>query len=218
MENNIEIKRIGKTTFGVTFILVGIAIILQIFIKQDIFKYVMLMWPVVLILFGIEILYYSHKKDVSIKYDALGIFFSFLIIIFGSIFSIVNFGMIKISESEFLFNKPIEYSYTQYFHVEEIELKVINLADNKVEIVVKEDKNLDVTRVDFKVNSKNEKIDNMRELFEDYSLYEFVSSNNHDDNKIEIFDYPSWVKDMKITIYTPDKNLIKCTGNVVLKN
>ena len=113
MENNIEIKRIGKTTFGITFILVGIALILQIFIKQDIFKYVMLMWPIVLILFGIEVLYYSHKKDVSIKYDTLGIFLSFLIIIFGSIFSIVNLGMIKITESEFLFNKQLEYNYTR---------------------------------------------------------------------------------------------------------
>lgn len=218
MENNIEIKRIGKTTFGITFILVGIAIILQIFIKQDIFKYVMLMWPIVLILFGIEVLYYSHKKDVSIKYDTLGIFLSFLIIIFGSIFSIVNLGMIKITESEFLFNKPLEYNYTRYFNVEEIELKVINLSDNNVEVIIKEDKNLDMTRVDFKINAKEEKIDNIKELFNDYSFYEFVSINDYDDNKIEIYEYSSWVKDMKITIYTPNKDLIKCTGDVDLKN
>lgn len=218
MENNIEIKRIGKTTFGITFILVGIALILQIFIKQDIFKYVMLMWPIVLILFGIEVLYYSHKKDVSIKYDTLGIFLSFLIIIFGSIFSIVNLGMIKITESEFLFNKPLEYNYTRYFNVEEIELKVINLSDNNVEVIIKEDKNLDMTRVDFKINAKEEKIDNIKELFNDYSFYEFVSINDYDDNKIEIYEYSSWVKDMKITIYTPNKDLIKCTGDVDLKN
>lgn len=218
MENNIEIKRIGKTTFGITFILVGIALILQIFIKQDIFKYVMLMWPIVLILFGIEVLYYSHKKDVSIKYDTLGIFLSFLIIIFGSIFSIVNLGMIKITESEFLFNKPLEYNYTRYFNVEEIELKVINLSDNNVEVIIKEDKNLDMTRVDFKINAKEEKIDNIKELFNDYSFYGFVSINDYDDNKIEIYEYSSWVKDMKITIYTPNKDLIKCTGDVDLKN
>lgn len=218
MENNIEIKRIGKTTFGITFILVGIALILQIFIKQDIFKYVMLMWPIVLILFGIEVLYYSHKKDVSIKYDTLGIFLSFLIIIFGSIFSIVNLGMIKITESEFLFNKPLEYNYTRYFNVEEIELKVINLSDNNVEVIIKEDKNLYMTRVDFKINAKEEKIDNIKELFNDYSFYEFVSINDYDDNKIEIYEYSSWVKDMKITIYTPNKDLIKCTGDVDLKN
>ena len=126
--------------------------------------------------------------------------------------------MIKITESEFLFNKPLEYNYTRYFNVEEIELKVINLSDNNVEVIIKEDKNLDMTRVDFKINAKEEKIDNIKELFNDYSFYEFVSINDYDDNKIEIYEYSSWVKDMKITIYTPNKDLIKCTGDVDLKN
>ena len=85
-------------------------------------------------------------------------------------------------------------------------------------MIIKEDKNLDMTRVDFKINAKEEKIDNIKELFNDYSFYEFVSINDYDDNKIEIYEYSSWVKDMKITIYTPNKDLIKCTGDVDLKN
>lgn len=217
MENN-DIKKIGRNTFGITFIIVGIAIILQLFIKYDIFKYAMLMWPVVLILLGIEILYYSHKKDITIKYDGIGIFLTFLVIIFGSIFSIVNLGIMRLTESKFLFNRPLEYSYAKYFNVEEIELKIMNLSEDNINVVVKEEKGLDMTRVDIKIESKDEKISNLRELFDDNSIYEFITVNSYNDNSIEIYNYPDWVKKVSITVYTPNKEKVKCTGSINLKD
>lgn len=218
MEDNKEIRRVGRTTFGFTFIIVGIAIILQLFIKQDVFRYVMLMWPVVLILFGIEVLYYSHKKDINIKYDVVGILLTFVIIICGTIFSAINIGITKLSESEFLFNKPTTYNYTRRFFVEEIDLKVTNLADEKLNVVVKEDKSLDSTRINLNVKAKEEKAKNLRDLFSEYSIYDFIEFDNYEDNKIQIFDYPDWVENIEITIYIPDKTKLKFTGNINVKD
>lgn len=218
MEDKKEIRRVGRTTFGFTFIIVGIAIILQLFIKQDVFRYVMLMWPVVLILFGIEVLYYSNKKDISIKYDVVGILLTFVIIICGTIFSAINLGITKLSESEFILNRPTTYNYTRRFYVEEIDLKVINLADEKLNIVVKEDKSLDNTRVNLEVKSKEEKAKNLRDLFNEHSIYDFVEFDNYEDNKIQIFDYPDWVDNMEITIYIPDKEKLEFTGNINVKD
>lgn len=218
MEDKKEIRRVGRTTFGFTFIIVGIAIILQLFIKQDVFRYVMLMWPVVLILFGIEVLYYSHKKDINIKYDVVGILLTFVIIICGTIFSAINIGVTKLSESEFLFNKPTTYNYTRRFFVEEIDLKVTNLADEKLNVVVKEDKSLDSTRINLNVKAKEEKVKNLRDLFSERSIYDFVEFDNYEDNKIQIFDYPDWVDNIEITIYIPDKTKLKFTGNINVKD
>lgn len=218
MEDKKEIRRVGRTTFGFTFIIVGIAIILQLFIKQDVFRYVMLMWPVVLILFGIEVLYYSHKKDINIKYDVVGILLTFVIIICGTIFSAINIGVTKLSESEFLFNKPTTYNYTRRFFVEEIDLKVTNLADEKLNVVVKEDKSLDSTRINLNVKAKEEKAKNLRDLFSERSIYDFVEFDNYEDNKIQIFDYPDWVDNIEITIYIPDKTKLKFTGNINVKD
>lgn len=218
MEEKLETRRVGRTTFGFTFIVVGIAIILQLFIKQDVFKYVMLMWPVVLILFGIEVLYYSHKKNINIKYDVVGILLTFVIIICGTIFSAINLGVTKIAESEFIFNRPTTYNYVKRFYVEEIDLKIVNLADDKVDIVIKEDKNLDATRINIDVDTKQEKANNLRDLFRERSVYEFVEFDNYNDNKIQIFDLPDWVENIQITVYTPNKEKIKLTGNMTVKD
>lgn len=218
MEEKLETRRVGRTTFGFTFIVVGIAIILQLFIKQDVFKYVMLMWPVVLILFGIEVLYYSHKKNINIKYDVVGILLTFVIIICGTIFSAINLGVTKIAESEFIFNRPTTYNYVKRFYVEEIDLKIVNLADDKVDIVIKEDKNLDATRINIDVDTKQEKANNLRDLFRERSVYDFVEFDNYNDNKIQIFDLPDWVENIQITVYTPNKEKIKLTGNMTVKD
>lgn len=218
MEEKLETRRVGRTTFGFTFIVVGIAIILQLFIKQDVFKYVMLMWPVVLILFGIEVLYYSHKKNINIKYDVVGILLTFVIIICGTIFSGINLGVTKIAESEFIFNRPTTYNYVKRFYVEEIDLKIVNLADDKVDIVIKEDKNLDATRINIDVDTKQEKANNLRDLFRERSVYDFVEFDNYNDNKIQIFDLPDWVENIQITVYTPNKEKIKLTGNMTVKD
>lgn len=211
-------KKIGRTTLGITFIVIGIAVILQLFIKQNIFQYVMMMWPIAFISLGIEILYYSHKKNKTIKYDVLGIFFILVLIIFGSIYSIIHLGITKISESDFILNRPTQYNYTKHFYVEEIDLKIINLADQKINMIVKEDSELESTRVNIKVNTKEDRIDNLRDLFEEYSVYDFIEFDNYNDNRIQIFDYPDWVNSLEIIVYTPDKTKIKCTGNLLLNN
>lgn len=218
MEDKLETRKVGRTTFGFTFIVVGIAIILQLFIKQDVFKYVMLMWPVVLILFGIEVLYYSNKKNINIKYDVVGILLTFVIIICGTIFSAINLGVTKLSESEFILNRPTTYNYVKRFYVDEIDLKIINLADEKIDIIVKEDKNLDSTRINIALHTKQEKANNLRDLFEERSVYDFIEFDNYNDNMIQIFDYPDWVENIDFIVYTPDKTKLKFTGDITVKD
>ena len=202
MEDTVKVKKIG------------IAILIQLFVKQDIFKYVMTMWPVIFILLGIEILYYSYKKDIEIKYDVLGILFTFLLIIFGSIFSIINLGIIKITENEFFLSSAPEQVYKYKFYVENIDLKVLNMSDEKINLTIKEEENLDATYVEIKSITKEDAINNLKELTEDRSVYNFISIENNDDNMIKIFNYPYWVERLDITVYTNKKDKIKCDGNI----
>ncbi|MEG2956499.1 MAG: hypothetical protein RR922_06630, partial [Clostridia bacterium] len=47
-------KRIGTMTFGVTLIIFGIILLIQMCIKVDIIKYIMMLWPAIFIAIGVE--------------------------------------------------------------------------------------------------------------------------------------------------------------------
>ncbi|MEG0073720.1 MAG: hypothetical protein RR751_04415, partial [Clostridia bacterium] len=64
-------KRIGTMTFGVTLIIFGIILLIQMCIKVDIIKYVMMLWPAIFIAIGVETIYLSTKKNIKLKYDIL---------------------------------------------------------------------------------------------------------------------------------------------------
>ena len=96
MEENKKKRLIGRTTFGISLILLGITIALQTILPIDLLRYVLMAWPLIIISIGIEILYYSNKDNFETKYDFLGIILTGIIVFFGIGFSVLNYGVNKI--------------------------------------------------------------------------------------------------------------------------
>lgn len=112
MENK-KIKKIGTFTFGFCLIVIGIAAFLSMFIGIEVLKYTLYAWPIVIILIGIEVIYYNSREDVSLKYDILG---TFLLVI---VFVTAVFGsMLSNALNEFIKNK--EYYFEQFKSMNEV--------------------------------------------------------------------------------------------------
>ena len=89
-----RVRKVGRLTLGITLILVGLSVIIQTFLPIEIFRYVLMLWPLVFISIGIEVIYFSKKEE--IKYDGVGIFLVFVVLFFGTIFGAINYGVNKI--------------------------------------------------------------------------------------------------------------------------
>lgn len=95
-----EEKRVGTYTFGVMLIIVGISVLIMTFTKFDFFKYLLMLWPAVLIGLGIEILYLNSKKDIKVKIDFISIILMGIVLFFTAIFSLGNYMVNKILYDE----------------------------------------------------------------------------------------------------------------------
>ena len=129
-ENKKNVKRVGRVTFGITLVLIGVLIILQLFLDIQIVKYVTMFWPVILIILGIEVIYYSKKEYLDIKYDAAGIILTFIVLIVASIFSLITYGVDKITSynKDQVINNLVKENYNMSF---EKKVEVNNLTDAK---------------------------------------------------------------------------------------
>jgi uncharacterized membrane protein HdeD (DUF308 family) len=64
-------RRIGTLTSGVALIVFGLMFLLHLFISTVTLKFIISLWPVILIFLGIEILLsYFFNKEEKLKYDA----------------------------------------------------------------------------------------------------------------------------------------------------
>lgn len=79
MENNVI--KVGRKTAGIIFLLAGILIVVGMYNPIISFEIICSLWPLILICLGLEVLYYSFKKDVETKIEFKTIIF--LIIIIG---------------------------------------------------------------------------------------------------------------------------------------
>ena len=59
-----------------------------------------MLWPLIIISIGIEIIYYSNKNDIEIKYDFWGIILTGIVVFFGILFSLFNYGVNKVLYNE----------------------------------------------------------------------------------------------------------------------
>lgn len=112
MDKEVKVKRIGTITFGVILIILGILLAIQTFVNVNIFRYVLYLWPTVFILLGVEIIYYSFKKTITIKYDILGFIFTLVIIGFGCIIGFIHFGVNNLmNNNHYITNKNNQKIY-----------------------------------------------------------------------------------------------------------
>lgn len=115
MEEKVE-KRIGTYTFGVMLIIVGISVMIMTFTKFDFFRYLLMVWPVILIGLGIEILYLNSKANIKVKIDFISIILMGIVLFFTAIFSFGNYWVNKVLYDEDIKEKILnEYFDSNYY-------------------------------------------------------------------------------------------------------
>ena len=109
-------KRVGTYTFGVMLIIIGISVLIMTFTKFDFFKYLLMLWPIVLIGLGIEILYLNSKSNVKVKIDLISIILMGIVLFFTAIFSLGNYFVNKVLYDEDIKEKILnEYFDSNYY-------------------------------------------------------------------------------------------------------
>lgn len=215
MENK-KRKIIGRTTFGIALILFGISLVIQTLFTLDILRYVLMLWPLIIISLGIEIIYYSNKNDIEVKYDFWGIILTGIVVFFGIIFSLFNYGVNKIlyNDDVIQYLQTPNEDYIDYSF--DSKLKITNMDDSTINIKIIEDEQCTETKVVMKYTLIPKTTDNVLALFENAdSLYNYIDIDNLDSDiaTLEILDIPSTFENTEIVIHTSSKDNILLTGN-----
>lgn len=215
MENK-KRKIIGRTTFGIALILFGISLVIQTLFTLDILKYILMLWPLIIISLGIEIIYYSNKNDIEVKYDFWGIILTGIVVFFGIIFSLFNYGVNKIlyNDDVIQYLQTPNEDYIDYSF--DSKLKITNMDDSTINIKIIEDEQCTETKVVMKYTLIPKTTDNVLALFENAdSLYNYIDIDNLDSDiaTLEILDIPSTFENTEIVIHTSSKDNILLTGN-----
>lgn len=215
MENK-KRKIIGRTTFGIALILLGISLVIQTLFTLDILKYILMLWPLIIISLGIEIIYYSNKNDIEVKYDFWGIILTGIVVFFGIIFSLFNYGVNKIlyNDDVIQYLQTPNEDYIDYSF--DSKLKITNMDDSTINIKIIEDEQCTDTKVVIKYTLLPKTTDNVLSLFENGdSLYNYIDVDNLDSDvaTLDILAIPSTFENIEIVINTSSKDNILLNGN-----
>ncbi|MDD3304132.1 MAG: hypothetical protein PHP54_04365 [Clostridia bacterium] len=224
---NKKIRKIGRLTFGITLILVGLSVFLQTLLTLDIYRYILMLWPLVFVSIGIEVIYFSRREDTNVKYDGLGIFLIFVVLFFGTIFGAINYGVNKVFYSDNVKNQIVrELSDDVVTYEFDKELVINNYADKAIDVEIVEQSDEESTRIIAKAIYKEQYDINLISYFRgDYRIHDMLSiSRYHQDddnvvgeNRIDIINIPSNVENLKIKVITSNKDNVKLIGDINLK-
>lgn len=215
MENNKK-RIIGRFTFGFALILFGISLVIQTLCSTDILRYILMLWPLVFISIGIEILYYSYKENIETKYDFPGIILTGLIVFFGIIFSFINYGVNKILYSDTIqtYISSQKDDFVDYYF--DSDIKIINCSDKNIKMKINEEPNYNGVKAIIKYTIKPDTSSNLIAYIKnDYSIYKYldISNLNQDVANLEILDIPDAYETLEIVITTNSKNRVQTSGN-----
>lgn len=211
----IEVKKtrkIGRVTFGITMILFGISVFLQMFLSFDIFRYVLMVWPLIFVSLGLEVIYFSNKSNVDAKYDVGGIILIFIVLGLGTIMSFASFGINKI-----LYNEDVKAELVQnlkkenynYYFDETVSLN--NLSEKQIIVKLVENEDFDYTRVHLKLKYDESKTPSFISLLANRTaLYDYIYSST---SNLVITQLPDFVESAEITVTTPKKENVTLSGN-----
>ncbi len=239
-KKQIKVKKVGRLTFGITLILLGISVFIQSIVSLEILRYVLMMWPLIFISLGIEVIYYSKKEQIDLKYDVWGIILIFIILTSVTIFSAINYGVNKLLYNDNIneiISQELEDNTRMYNLSGQVTL--VNLNDKKIDVKIIEDENFNSTKVTIrgKFNETSYSNKNIMSLLNgNYSIgsiidldkfnepeeleeYEDVKQTNKTEinldrkNFVTINKYPNWIDSVEIDIITNSKNKINTKGN-----
>lgn len=84
-----KVKQVGNITFGICLIAIGIAIVFALFGGFEIFRYLYYIWPLFLIVLGVEVLI-GDFKGYKLKWSFWNIFLMGFIICASLIFGFIG--------------------------------------------------------------------------------------------------------------------------------
>jgi hypothetical protein len=176
MEKKEKQIRIGKITFGIVMILIGVVIFLQTLTNLEVVRYVLMLWPLVLVILGIETLIYRNREN--IKYDLAGAIFTLIIVGMVTVFSIINYGVNKVlydSKVQDVILNNIHESETTYSTKDKLNLT--NFKDNnKINVVINTIPSVSETTVKIRINNDlgtiEEKISSTKTDITDYIFFD----------------------------------------------
>ena len=214
MENTKKII-IGRKTFGISLILFGITLVIQTMFTLDILRYVLMIWPLIIVSLGIEIVYYSSKDKIDTKYDFWGTVLTGLVVVSGICFSIFNYGINKIFFStefqEYMTTNNTE-EYSTYYC--DNALKLSNMSDTKIDLKIIVDESISDTKavVEYKFTEKSKTV--LFDFFDnrDYIGYHISTSYNDDFTSMTILHMPQNYEYIKIKILTNNLDNVSTTG------
>lgn len=211
MENVKKERRVGTLTFGIVLVIAGILLCFSIFTGIVELRAIVRFWPVVFIILGAEILIYSFKKDVQIKYDVWGILLTMFIVFSASLVGTVDYVINDVIFSDNLkgyLDKELSQDVYTYRFNNNNDVEIVNNGSviNKIKII--EDSGINGSRVHIEVKAKE------GEYFTKNN-YRLLIESEYDNNKLTILSGydEKYIENGTIICYTKDKNLIKINGS-----
>lgn len=87
-------RRVGTLTAGVTMVGFGVLMLLRYLFPQLDYRFIFCLWPLILILIGVEILLsYAFNREEKLRYDGGAIFLVILLTFFSMIMAGAQFVM-----------------------------------------------------------------------------------------------------------------------------
>ncbi len=211
-----KVIKIGRLTFGLSLVLVGIIVIIATFSSLDVLRIILVGWPVLLIIAGIEIIVCSRKETVEVKYDVLGMFLTAIVIFSSFIFCTINYGVNKILYSNEIKNQIIEEATNKEysFIMSGKKIKIENNEEKEINVVIKknENKSSNFITVQGEYNLKSK---NVVSAINSYSHgIDDILDINYDENIIKFNGLIEDYNNITILILTNEDIEVQKIGNV----
>ncbi|AGF58627.1 hypothetical protein B0P06_003055 [Clostridium saccharoperbutylacetonicum] len=192
-------RKIGTTTSAICFILLGIWIMINSN-NPDLGKKIIKFWPIVIILIGIEILYYTLVKKENERIRISGLVFAIIIVSFLANISTDIFNNIKQNNVSFDFNRSFFDNVFESKNLQSIDKKItLEPIGNKLNFETLNGKLNIEKAADNKITIDTELFIKQNRTLNDYELNPINDSNGY---TIKIID--DNIDSIKATIYLPE--------------
>lgn len=192
-------RKIGTTTSAICFILLGIWIMINSN-NPDLGKKIIKFWPIIIILIGIEILYYTLVKKENERIRISGLVFVIIIVSFLANISTDIFNNIKQNNVSFDFNRNFFDNVFESKNLQSIDKKItLEPIGNKLNFETLNGKLNIEKAADNKITIDTELFIKRNRTLNDYELNPINDSNGY---TIKIID--DNIDSIKATIYLPE--------------
>lgn len=198
-----KIKRVGTISMGIVLVVLGVILFLSQVNQLSALNMVSKIWPLILILLGLEILWFrysSKDENIVIKYDIFSIFIVFVILFVNiGIYAATEIGvMYRLQNMVLTENYNMDAVLNEYTIDESINKIIINETDNLVIRATEDNKISGICKFNVYANSQEEAKKLSSEEYIKYkksgnTLYVYTINNRNNSNSysntsnIEIF-------------------------------